>query len=273
MRSHPVPVLALSAGARSGSEKAAQALAAGALEALPKSHLHLNAPQGPAAVALRHRLRRLARTRVERDSRASVPAAQRHIEPLERDATVVAVCASTGGPRALRTVLSDLPPDFPLPVLVVQHMADGFIGGLVRWLEQRVPLPVGVARQSQRATPGIWFPPDDTHLMLHPSMRFALDPVTVAGAHRPSADVLLRSVAAAAGSGAVAVVLTGMGDDGAAGAAEVRRAKGRVIAQDEETSVVFGMPRAAAEAGATIVLPVAEIAGAIRTLATPDGRT
>jgi two-component system chemotaxis response regulator CheB len=218
MRSHPVPILVLSAHARRGSERAAEALAAGALEALPKTHVRLDDPDGPAAVALRHRLKRLALARVNHQVETHLPQLTTPVEQLPLGATVVGVGASTGGPRALEEVLVDLPGDFPLPVLVVQHMAVGFIDGLIRWLDQRAALPVRVARDGDRARPGIWFAPDDAHLLLEPAMRLTLDRETVAGAHRPSADMLLTSLAHVAGPGAIGVVLTGMGRDGAAGA-------------------------------------------------------
>jgi two-component system chemotaxis response regulator CheB len=176
----------------------------------------------------------------------------------------VGICTSTGGPRALETVLGGLPADFPLPVLVVQHMATGFIDGMIDWLDEHVELPVRIASEGQRAEPGVWFAPDDAHLLLQPSLALSLDRETEAGAHRPSADMLLESMAAAVGRGAVAVILTGRGRDGASGVERIRRAQGRVIAQDEESSAVFGMPRAAAEAGADAVLPLWGIAGALR---------
>ncbi len=256
MRSHPLPILALGGDVSRGSGRLETALAAGARDALPKSQIRLRDPRGPAAVALRHRLRRLAADRVAR-----------HTEVPPGNATVVAVCASTGGPRALETVFTELPADFPLPILVVQHMGRGFMDGLLSWLDARAPLPVGVAQHRQPAGPGIWFPPEDSHLLLEPSMTLALDRDTVVGPHRPSADVLFESVAASAAAGAVGVVLTGMGHDGAKGVAAIRRQGGRAIAQDQESSAVFGMPRAAVEAGAQTVLPVASIAGMLRRLA------
>jgi two-component system chemotaxis response regulator CheB len=103
-------------------------------------------------------------------------------------------------------------------------------------------------------------------------MRLGLDRETVVGPHRPSCDVLLESVASSAGAGAVGVVLTGMGRDGAAGVEAICRRDGYVIAQDEESSVVFGMPRAAAQAGASAVLPLSAIAGALRTLVAVEAR-
>src|SRR5207247_342236 len=113
----------------------------------------------------------------------------------------------------------------------------------------------------------------DAHLLLGPSMRLVLDRETVVGPHRPSADVLLNSMASSAGAAAVGVVLTGMGRDGADGVAAVCRSGGCVIAQDEKSSVVFGMPRAAGEAGAQVVLPVSEIANALRRLRVAEAAT
>jgi two-component system, chemotaxis family, protein-glutamate methylesterase/glutaminase len=185
---------------------------------------------------------------------------------------VIGICASAGGPAALEVVLAALPADLPLPVLVVQHITNGFMEGLVRRLDQVSALPVRTASDGQVAGPGVWFPPDDTHLVLDPSLRLELDAETVVGAHRPSGDVLLESMASAVGAGSVGVVLTGMGRDGAHGVEAIVRAGGSVIAQDEHSSAVFGMPRAAAEAGAQVVLPLAEIAAALSRLALAEAR-
>jgi two-component system chemotaxis response regulator CheB len=271
MRTNPMPLVVLSGHAPRGSDHAAAALAAGALEALPKTQVRLDQPDAPAAVALRHRLRRLARARVvqSRDA-ARPPRRASRIDRSQPHATVIGIGTSTGGPRALEVILSGLPADFRLPVLIVQHMAPGFTEGLVRWLDQRVPLPVALARDGAYARRGAWFAPDDAHIVLEPSRRLALDRKTEVGAHRPAADVLLQSIARAAGPGAVGVVLTGMGRDGARGVAAICRTGGRVIAQDEETSVVFGMPRAAIEHGANLVLPLEDIAGALRGLGVAD---
>jgi two-component system chemotaxis response regulator CheB len=265
MRTQPVPIVVVSSAAGHGSELAAKALAAGAIEALPKAVVKLDEPEGPAAVALRRRLRRLARGGPAERSNGR----PRRARPRSRR-TVVGICASAGGPRALEIVLAGLPADFPLPVLVVQHISAGFVEGLADWLDGVTALPVGIARDGERAGPGVWFPPDDTHLVLDPSMRFVLDPDRDVGPHRPSADVLLESMASAAGAGAVGVMLTGMGQDGARGVAAICRAGGLVIAQDEATSALFGMPRAAAEAGAELVLPLPRIAEALLALPTAE---
>jgi two-component system, chemotaxis family, protein-glutamate methylesterase/glutaminase len=266
MREHPLPIVVVSAQAKRGSARAAAALAAGAVEALNKAQLRLAESDTAAAVVLRRRLRRLAHAHVTRH----VDGARKTYPPLgERGTTrasVVAVAASTGGPSALATVLAGLPSDFPLPVLVAQHMTNGFIDALVRWLDERVPLPTAVARDGMRIEPGIWFAPDDAHLVMQSSTRLATVRELSPEARHPSADVLLESVAATAGDGALGVVLTGMGRDGGRGVAAIYRAGGRAIAQDEETSVVFGMPKTAIERGADIVLPLDAIASAVREL-------
>ena len=270
VRLRPVPVVVLSAHVGRGSPNVAASLAAGAVEALPKSQLRVDEPDGAAAVALRHRLRRLARARVgNRGAMRATPPQTPRIRPAPRPG-VIGICASTGGPSALATILADLPASFPLPVLVAQHMADGFIDSLVSWLDERVPLPVAVVRRNMRLTRGIWFAPDDGHLVLLPPMQVAVQRDADTDVLTPSADVLLASMADALGASAVGVVLTGMGRDGGQGVSAITRAGGCVIAQDEETSIVFGMPRTAIERGATAVLPLERIAAALRQLAVEE---
>jgi two-component system chemotaxis response regulator CheB len=188
-----------------------------------------------------------------------------------RPAAVIGICASTGGPQALATVLGRLPADFPIPVLVVQHMTPGFTEGLVAWLDATVPPSVALARDGQELEPGVWFGTDGAHLVLD-GRRLAFDPRPAVGSHRPSGDLLLGSLAEVAGARAVAVVLTGMGRDGAAGLAAVAAAGGRTIAQDEASSVVFGMPRVAAEHGARRVLSLPAIGDELAGLATAARR-
>jgi two-component system chemotaxis response regulator CheB len=267
MGSKPTPILVLSSHVGPQTKAAAAALGAGALEALAKDDLDLGRPDGPAAATFRRRVKLLARARVIRHPRSRLrarrtpPAARRD----SRESSAVGIVASTGGPQALATVLQALPADYPVPVLVVQHISAGFIGGLVRWLDGAVPLPARLAEDGAKLARGIWVAPEGAHLKLGRSGRLVLDRVGDPGLHRPSGDVLLRSLADVAGAGAVAVVLTGMGRDGAAGAAKVREAGGLAIAQDEDSSAVFGMPKVASELGVDLVLPPAEIA---RTLAT-----
>jgi two-component system, chemotaxis family, protein-glutamate methylesterase/glutaminase len=257
MQLHPVPIVVLSAYAGRHSENASASLAAGALEVIDKAQVRLDEAGDAPAVALRHRFRRLGRIPVRAEVREAIPT--QHVEPRLGPVAAIGICASTGGPRALQTILAGLPERFPLPVLVVQHMSIGFTEGLVSWLDQLVPLPVALACPGTTG-PGVWVAPDDAHLILEPSMRLSLDRESVNGPHRPSGDLLLSSMARVLGPRALGVVLTGMGRDGAKGVAAIIHAGGSVIAQDEPTSVVFGMPRAAIEAGAEHVRPLSAIA-------------
>jgi two-component system chemotaxis response regulator CheB len=179
---------------------------------------------------------------------------------------MIGICASTGGPQVLETVLSRLPPDFPIPVLIVQHMTPGFIEGLVSWLDKQVAVSVGLARDGQELAPGVWFAPDGSHLVLDAGRRLASDGRPPARGHRPAGDVLLESLAQVGGRGVVAVVLTGIGRDGCDGLAAVTAAGGRTIAQDEASCGVYGMPRVAAELGVEQILAPAAIGDKLAAL-------
>jgi two-component system chemotaxis response regulator CheB len=191
---------------------------------------------------------------------AAGPATLARTQP--RPASVIGLCASTGGPQILLRLLTALPAGYPIPVLVVQHIAAGFTDGLASWLNRSVRIPVAVAGGGAALAPGVWIAPEGAHLTLADG-QVRLDRDTVAGRHRPSADMLLTSIAMAAGPTGVAVVLSGMGADGAAGAALVREHGGLAIAQDEASAAVFGMPKAAIDHGVDVVLSPGEIASCL----------
>lgn len=261
MSSWPVPILVLSSQVRRG-DRAAKALAAGALDAVSKDDVDLSDPAGSAATAFRHRIRVLSRARVIRHPRARLPGAARPSVPLGlRETSVIGMCASTGGPPILARLISALPAGYAIPVLVVQHIAAGFTDGLAQWLDQMSAVPVVIAGDGDRAGPGVWIAPEGAHLTLAPDGTLCLDPHTVAGRHRPAADVLFKSIAETAGRSALGIVLSGMGTDGAVGAAMLHKQGGLVVAQDEASSAVFGMPKAAIDAGADYVMTPEEIAG------------
>jgi len=267
MSAHPVPILVLSGGIERGSAQALASLGAGALEVLCKDTLDFRDPRGTDARAFRRRVKLLSRVPVLRHPRGAL-GRDRHTAGgmgTPRSASVIGICASVGGPPALASVLAALPAHFAIPILVVQHITTGFTEGFARWLGDQVALPVRLAAPG-RIGPGIWVAPEGADLALGVAGQLVFDDVSVAGPHRPSGDVLLRSVAANARADGVAVVLTGMGRDGAAGLGEVRRAGGLTIAQDEASSAVFGMPRAAAEQGAELILAPAIIGARLRTL-------
>jgi two-component system chemotaxis response regulator CheB len=273
MSTSPLPILVISSFAGRGSVKAAAALAAGALEAVAKDDLDLRDPTAEAAVAFRRRIQVLAGARVIKHPRAQLrqPGLAAAIPIRSGAVAAIGIVASTGGPQALSTVLAGLPADFSVPLLVVQHIAVGFTAGLAVWLDGTVPLHVQLVVAGDPLGPGVWIAPDGAHLFVHSDGNLMLDRHTEAGPHRPSGDVLLRSLADRAGAGAVAVILSGMGTDGAEGVAAIRAAGGVTIAQDEESSAIYGMPRAAVEHGAELVLPITEIAPALLELVRAEG--
>lgn len=273
MDAHPTRVVVIVAHDQRRSPLADAALAAGAVAVIPRSAVALDAPGSATGDALRRRFRRLAGTRLgpAAGSAGHTVPSDAVPGPVDRPrrasrSEVVGICTSTGGPGALASVLRHLPADFEIPVLVVQHMGGGFIDGLARWLDGELRLPVAIARADEPLAPGVRLAPEGAHLVLGPRHRLELDHTTVAGSHRPSGDVLLSSLARVAGSAAVAVVLTGMGRDGAAGLGEVAAAGGLTIAQDEATSAIYGMPRAAAELGARRIVALDAIGPLLASL-------
>jgi two-component system chemotaxis response regulator CheB len=280
----PTPTLVLSSHVGRTSTDTAAALAVGAIDAMSKEDVALRAPEGEAGAAFRRRIKILSRARVVRLSRPR--AAAEHAVARSnaaasngngngssngngkarfRPVSVVGICSSTGGPPMLKRLLEGLPATFPIPILVVQHMAAGFTESLAVWLDRAVPLPVRTATDGAPLAPGVWLAPDGLHLALEAG-RLTLDDGIYPGPHRPSGDVLLHSIARSVGSSAVAIVLTGMGRDGASGAAAVKHAGGTAIAQDEASCVIYGMPKAAVDAGVDVVLAPEEIAAALAAL-------
>lgn len=182
----------------------------------------------------------------------AAPLAQPAVVPPDRKPArpqAIAISASTGGPGILHQILSALPADF-IPILVVQHITPGFRQGFARWLDNGTAMQVAIAREGERLAPGqVWIAPDDLHLTLTPEGTLHLDHSEAVGGQRPSATRLFQSAAQALGPHALALVLSGMGDDGAQGLQELAAAGGHVLAQDEASCVVFDMPRAAIERG------------------------
>jgi two-component system chemotaxis response regulator CheB len=265
----PTPIIIVTASvAVHDVETTMHTLRAGALAVLPK-------PPGPgspafdeAAQHLIATVKTMAQVKVVRHWRPSGPAAHRGKKseasgrPLPARAQVVAVATSTGGPAALHRLLSDLSGDFPAPLLVVQHITHGFTAGLADWLNKASPLHVKVAEDGEKLAPHtVYLAPDDRHLGVAGRGAIAVSAAAPVAGFRPSGTFLFDSVAGAFGAQAVGVILTGMGEDGVAGLQPLRRAGGYVIAQNEKTSVIYGMPGAAVAAGfADTVLPLDAIA-------------
>lgn len=262
----PTPILVLSGGVHARSPTCAAALAAGALDALAKDSLDLLDPASPASAAFRRRLTLMSSTRVIRHPRGRSRRAEGRAVGPTRPARAVGICSSMGGPHALLELLGALPATFSVPILIAQHISAGFAEGLAHWLDSSVELPVRRALGGEHLSSGVWLASDDAQLELAADSTLALRPPLACDHNVPSGDVLLESLAAVLGRDAVSVVLTGMGRDGAAGSAAVRAAGGFTIAQDAATSAIYGMPRAAAELGVDLVLPLSEIAAELLTL-------
>lgn len=175
---------------------------------------------------------------------------------------IVVIGTSTGGPPALRTILETLPATFSVPIVVVQHITRGFTQGLAKWLNDTIPLKVKVAQNREALKGGtVYIAPDDVHVHISRDRRVVFNHEPPMDGHRPSVTALFNSVASHQGSLAVGVLLTGMGRDGADGLDTMKKKGAYTIAQDKESSVVFGMPGEAIALGAARdVLPLTRIA-------------
>jgi two-component system chemotaxis response regulator CheB len=181
---------------------------------------------------------------------------------------LLGIVASTGGPNALVPLLNGLGPDFPLPILLVQHITASFLEGFVSWLDSVCPFLVVIAKDGECPAPGkVYLAPADRHLRVESGFLRLGDGNPVC-AQRPSGTVLFQSMALSSGNSSVGVLLTGMGEDGAEGLLSLREAGGYTIAEHESTAVVYGMPGAAAQLGAACEsLPLPAIATRILQLA------
>jgi two-component system chemotaxis response regulator CheB len=263
----PRPILVVSSAVGpADTERVFSLLEAGAIDVFPKPRGGLGSDPA-AAEQLISKIKIVAGVFVfpRRAREAPAPAATGVPAPSPRPKTrarLVAIGASTGGPQALQTVLSPLPGDYAVPVLCVQHISRGFLHGLVEWLGAQCRLRVKVAEPGETAQPGtVYFPAEGTHLVIDDRGRLSASREDPVDGHRPSVSITFRSVARHYSRAAVAVLLTGMGKDGADGMQSVAQAGGMTIAQDEASCVVFGMPRHAIELGsAQHVLPPPDIA-------------
>jgi two-component system chemotaxis response regulator CheB len=185
----------------------------------------------------------------------SGPGTNRTVDAREIRGIVIA--ASTGGPKALMALCAALPRDFPAPVVLVQHNSSGFDAGFAQWLNDYTPLTVKLAENQEIPEGGkLYVAPTDKHLILEGG-RFCFNRGEPVNNQKPAADLLFKSAAKCWGPGAVSVVLTGMGADGAEGTRYIRQAGGITIAQDENSSLIYGMPKAAFETGCVdMVLPL-----------------
>lgn len=269
----PTPIIIVSSSASQREvELSLQAMRAGALLVVAKP----DDPRSPRFDQRRSELvgmvRSMAQVKVVR--RWAVRPSPAVRAPLRRTvrggpARLIVVAASTGGPAALQRILTALPGDYAVPIAVVQHIAAGFVGGLAEWLSESCNLKVKVAEDGEPLLGRtVYFAPDDRHFGVTNGARVAIADAAPVNGFRPSGTWLFESAARVFGASAAAVILTGMGTDGVEGLKAVKAAGGLVLAQDEATSVVYGMPREAALAGVVdAVLPVEDIAASLADLA------
>lgn len=256
MATQPTPIVVLTSRAnRNQMQTAFEAMRRGALEVLPKPEdtaswnlLAESLPDVVRAVAEVPRKTPKPRRRRPRPAPKETPPAPEP-RPVPR---WIGIGASTGGPAAIRELLMELPVPCPASVLIVQHISPGFELGLADWLNRELPLDVRVARRGERMSPGqVRFAPAGYHLKVSPRGTLELDDRSPPRkSHRPSADELFGSLALHHPTTSAGVILTGMGSDGSEGLMELRRRGGWTLAQDETSSVIFGMPRVALEQGA-----------------------
>ncbi len=280
MEDDPRPIVIVSSRLeRSEVDLAFMALQAGALAVLSTPP----GPPNPAFAASRDQylttLRAMAGVSVVR--RWKTRPLEFHGIPLNGDAAaplVIVIGASAGGPVALHRLLGDLPADFPVPIAIVQHMAEGFMDGMARWLDAETALHIRVAEDGQLLLPGqVVLAESGAHLLVRRApegVRLALDATPTDSPYQPAVNRLFASAAEAFGRQAIGVLLTGMGEDGAQGLLRLRGAGGRTIAQDEASCLVYGMPGAAVALGAAEqILPLKHIGPALIDLAQPARRS
>jgi two-component system chemotaxis response regulator CheB len=287
MRLRPMPVVMVSSLTEHGAEVTLDALAVGAVDYLPKPKIDIAATLTDYADELRAKIRSAAGARVRPYTGAATAPGVNGVAPrlgvdavLARSSVrrqfrttdrIIAIGASTGGTEAIKEVLVQLPADTP-GIVITQHIPKAFSTPFARRMDACCQMTVYEAQDGQVILPGhVYIAPGDQHLLVvRDGARYVcrLDDGPPVNRHKPSVDVLFRSVAQQAGRNAVGVILTGMGKDGAVGLKEMREAGGPTIAQDEATSVVWGMPGEAVAIGAAAeTLPLGQVAARLSALA------
>jgi two-component system, chemotaxis family, protein-glutamate methylesterase/glutaminase len=264
MSQHPRPIVIVSSESREGAASTLKALDLGAIDFVPKPSSGIDLDLKSVREELTRKLKLAAKVRVVRTATRSklaisaVPTAARGASAGGAIAAqhggkfpMVAIAASTGGPAAVTRVISALPKDLPAALILVLHMPVTFTKQFTLQLSETSPLPVKEAESNETPQPGtIYICPGSHHLRLSMGGKISLDSGPRIEGYRPCADVAFETIAAYARPLAIGVVMTGMGNDAAKGAKAIKAAGGYVIAQDEATSVIFGMPSEAIQAGA-----------------------
>jgi two-component system chemotaxis response regulator CheB len=280
MQTHPTPIVIVSSVVDTDEVAVTfRAIEAGALAVIPRPQGIGHPGHTPAARELVQTVKLMSEVKVVR--RWPRPRSEPRVPPAPKvgipsapiDIQVVAIGASTGGPLVLQTILSALPRDFPVPVLIVQHIASGFVQGFVEWLAQSSGFPVHVAADGESLLPGrAYVAPDGFHMKVGMGHRVTLSQEAPENGLRPSVSPLFRSVARVFGRHAVGVLLTGMGKDGAEELKMLKDTGAITMAQDKDSAVVHGMPGEAIKLdAATYVLPPDKMAAMLTSVVQKKG--
>jgi two-component system chemotaxis response regulator CheB len=259
MATKAVPILVVSSVA--DAHNAYEAVALGALEVMAKPEYDTKAAAEfvakvkmlagvPVITHIRSRLKDKESLREPPLSSAPPPLPAPHEEAPAAYSRVFAIASSLGGPQALAQLLAQLSADFPCPILVSQHISVGFAGGMADWLAGLCKVRVRLAQEGELIVPGVvYISPAETNLAVASSRRITLQEQLPAAVYHPSCNALLNTVAEVYGCRSIGIILTGMGKDGAQGIANIRKAGGTTLAQDEASSVIFGMNKMAIDSG------------------------
>jgi two-component system chemotaxis response regulator CheB len=251
MHQCPTPILIISSPAYTNESKFAfDALQAGALSIIDKPTGTIEGDFSEIRRRIIDSIRALANVHVFRRPKSIPPQEPQvsHFISNQSSAKILALGASTGGPEALRCILSSLPANFPMPIVITQHITEGFLLGLIHWLQKSTQLKLEIAQNQQKLQPGfVYFAADNTHLIIKKGVVpiAILDDSPKIDHFRPSINALFSSVAKSYPGAAIGGILTGMGRDGAEGLLQMKEAKCVTFAQSEGTSIIFGMPSVA----------------------------
>ncbi len=281
MAIYPKPILVISASVQEDdNDNVFQLLQAGAVDIFPKPVGGLDINYQKSQRELINKIKILSGVKVftkhRRNSSQTLDLASKKLPvktsleiPISNQLLrkIVVIGASTGGPQALDTILTSLPSNFPIPIICIQHISEGFLQGLVDWLNPRCKLHIKIAQNGELAQPGnIYFAPEKKHLELDLYGKFVYSSSPPLAGHRPAITITFNSVAKIYKTGVIGVLLTGMGKDGAEGMGNIYNSGGLTIAQDEASCVVFGMPKEAiALKAVNHILPLSAIANKLLT--------
>lgn len=274
METRPVPIVIISVGFQYPSaEKTFKAMQAGAVAAVGKPPAPTHPDFSVKTRELIGLVKAMAKVPVVRryaniPKTSAAPAIDIADIKTDKNYKMIVIGASTGGPPVLQTILSRLPKPFPLPIVIVQHIASGFTSSLAEWLSNTCGMNVVLAKDNTIATPGVaYIAPHGSHTTISASGAFKLQKAAENEILVPAVNPLFKSAAAVMGSSCIGILLTGMGKDGAEGLLDLKNSGALTIIQDKITSIVYGMPREAEKLGAAqLILPPEEIASALEEI-------